>query len=124
MDKNEKQNQIGNNYLLNNFCDDSHASIEQYCKNESDCGYENNKQKREKCITSIICDQATISQYEAQLFCRVTHRLCYELCHASDISELYSVIELINCFLMASATKERAVAEVIESCSKPNTKTC
>lgn len=66
---------------------------------------------------SIIINQASVSKCEAKLFCLITERLCYEIKRAQGLGELKYLINLANSFLLASASKETAIADIINSCA-------
>ena len=72
-----------------------------------------------KCLDDILCYQALMCRYEAELFCKTTSRLSYELNKANNLCEVKEIVDIIYCLFTSSAAKETALAQVIRSfCEK------
>lgn len=69
----------------------------------------------DRCLDAILCYQAWMSGCEAELFCRATSRLSYELLNAKNLCDVKQLVETINGLFSASALKENALAEVIRA---------
>lgn len=83
---------------------------------KTDCPHKN----PEKCLEDILCYQAWMCGCEAKLFCNATSRLSYELYNARNLCEVKDVIDTINSLYLASASKENALAKVINAyCPRP-----
>ena len=74
------------------------------------------------CRSDIICSEASVAQCEAKLFCTIVERLCCEIKGARCLRELEYLINIANRFFLASASKERALGEVIASCTEKKEK--
>lgn len=70
---------------------------------------------RLNCLDDIICSQSKVAECEAKLFCEIASRLGWEIKHARCMRDLEHLLYLANNFLSASANKEKAISEVVDS---------
>ncbi|MFA9398977.1 MAG: hypothetical protein ACERKV_12045 [Clostridiaceae bacterium] len=114
------------NVYYDDFSTQPHCSdpcFNQECNQECNqicCG----EFSEEDCYKSILRNQAEVSRCEAEMFCSVSKRFCCEMYRPHNLSECYMIINMISNFLLASASKEKAIAEVINSCKSKDKHSC
>lgn len=74
---------------------------------------------RINCREEIACSQLRVAECEARLFCAITNRLGCEIRHARCLRDLEQLLRITNNFLLASAAKEKAISEVLDSLGRP-----
>ncbi len=72
-------------------------------------------QPRAESLDGIARSQQEAAECEARLFCEIASQLRYEIRRARCSRELERLVCLTNSFLAASAQKEAAIGEVIDS---------
>lgn len=106
----ESENEISNNSNQNN-------SINMNRKNSTSS----------ECLEDILCNIATISRCEADLFCASTDKIKRGLRRSRNIQELRAYFNMIECLFNSNAVSEKSHAELINSfcnCHKSDCKCC
>lgn len=124
--QNKLYNGINNNNTSNNYQD--HLSYAEFLNDEesklAECDFKHKDIR--KCLDDILCYQSLMCKCEAEIFCKTTSRLSYELYKANNLCEVKEIVDIICCLFTSSATKETSLAQVIRAFyeKRPDKKGC